>query len=234
MAKRPVFIPQKLGNTLVLEKEVEFTFHNGFSVSQKQKSIESLHFSAQSSLNLSGEILEVSTKSSNEIGIELSAFNLTLNSRNHGSLLLEAAFQGSKVFSETGQDTYIYELDSGSEIKKRISRRSDQELMKFSFDGTDWDLEPKTAFYDWLYLHALKERDNEGDVTQGLQPYGAFTDIEFNPKRSINCQARSCALFLALRYRNLLDEALTNKQTWLSILCDFGIKPPPEELELDI
>ena len=82
--------------------------------------------------------------------------------------------------------------------------------------------------------HALKERDNEGDVTQGLQPYGAFTDIEFNPKRSINCQARSCALFLALRYRNLLDEALTNKQTWLSILCDFGIKPPPEELELDI
>ena len=55
--------------------------------------------------------------------------------------------------------------------------------MKFSFDGTDWDLEPKTAFYDWLYLHALKERDNEGDVTQGLQPYGAFTDIEFNPKK---------------------------------------------------
>jgi hypothetical protein len=30
-----------------------------------------------------------------------------------------------------------------------------------------------------------------------LNKYVGFTDIEFNPSKSINCQARSCALFVS-------------------------------------
>ena len=234
MAKRPVFIPQLTGESLVREEEIEFVFFNGFAVSQKQKSINSLHEAAVTALELSGEILEVSTKSMQKVGTELSAFNLTIASENYGEILLEAAFQGSKVFHETGQDPYLYDLQSGTEIKKRVGAKSDQTLTQFVFDGQIWELEPKTAFYDWLYLQALFQRDHEGDITNSLKGYAAFTDIEFNPKRSINCQARSCAMFLALRHRNLLDDALSDKSSFLQVLADFNINKPPEQTALTL
>ncbi len=79
MAKRPVFIPQLTSESLVREEEIEFVFFNGFAVSQKQKSINSLHEAALRALELSGEILEVSTKSMQKVGTELSAFNLTID-----------------------------------------------------------------------------------------------------------------------------------------------------------
>ena len=56
-------------------------------------------------------------------------------------------------------------------------------------------LEPKTAFYDWLYLQALCQNRTLADQ---LLQYSGFTDIEFNPKKSFSTQARSCALFVAL------------------------------------
>ena len=232
MAKRPIFIPNLDGDSLVREETIEFIFYNGFSVSQKQKSIDSLHQSAEAALNISGDILEVSTKSLQQIGAELSAFNLTITTKYHGEILLEAAFQGSKVFAETGQDSFLYDLKSGPDIKKHVSDKSDQVLTNFAFDGEIWELEPKTAFYDWLYLQSLHQRDNEEDITNSLKGFGAFTDIEFNPRRSINCQARSCAMFLALRHRNLLDDALSNKVKFLQVLEDFKINKPPEQTVL--
>ena len=53
-------------------------------------------------------------------------------------------------------------------------------------------LEPRTFFYDWLYVSALAGRP---ELVNELEHRAAFTDIEFNPKRSINCQAHSVALF---------------------------------------
>ncbi|MCM3089396.1 hypothetical protein M3557_16010, partial [Bhargavaea ginsengi] len=38
-----------------------------------------------------------------------------------------------------------------------------------------------------------------------LLSYEAFTDIEFNPNKSINCQAYSVAMFVSLAKRNLLE-----------------------------
>ena len=54
----------------------------------------------------------------------------------------------------------------------------------FSFLGSDWGLEPQSAFYDWLYINALLSRQ---DLAEQVTDYSAFTDIEFNPERSINC-----------------------------------------------
>jgi hypothetical protein len=48
--------------------------------------------------------------------------------------------------------------------------------------------------------------------------YDAFTDIEFNPERSINCQAYSLALYKALQERNILSEALASKQAFLDVV----------------
>jgi len=56
-------------------------------------------------------------------------------------------------------------------------------------------LEPRTFLYDWLYVSALAGRP---ELVNELEHRAAFTDIEFNPKRSINCQAHLVALFQGL------------------------------------
>lgn len=76
-------------------------------------------------------------------------------------------------------------------------------------------MEPKTAFYDWLYLNALNQNQ---DLAAELTKYDVFTDIEFNPNRSISCQAKSAALYVSLIKLNLLHEALKSKDDFLSIL----------------
>ena len=62
---------------------------------------------------------------------------------------------------------------------------------------------PRTAFYDWLYINALMEN---ADLAEQVMEYDAFTDIEFNPNKSINCQARAAALFVAMKKLGRLEE----------------------------
>ena len=101
---------------------------------------------------------------------------------------------------------------SSREAKKDERLRSSGRLTGFRFFGTDWGLEPLTAFYDWLYINALKKQPS---VTERLLEYSAFTDIEFNPERSINCQAYSVALYISLHRRGLLEEATSSKEAFL-------------------
>ncbi|WP_438829865.1 DarT1-associated NADAR antitoxin family protein, partial [Staphylococcus ureilyticus] len=46
------------------------------------------------------------------------------------------------------------------------------------------------------------------EVAKEILEYEAFTDIEFNPKRSFNCQAEACAIYVSLVKRKKLQEAL--------------------------
>lgn len=52
----------------------------------------------------------------------------------------------------------------------------------------------------------------------GVNSYAGFSDIEFNPKESINCLARSVALFVSLQDKNLLEEALSGKDSFVRLL----------------
>ena len=76
MVNRPIFVPSIKKGSLVEWVPVEFEWFPGFSLSQKQKSIESLHSSARKQGIF--PVLEVSTKSTTELGRRLSAFNLKL------------------------------------------------------------------------------------------------------------------------------------------------------------
>ena len=40
--------------------------------------------------------------------------------------------------------------------------------------------------------------------------YDFFTDIEFNHEKSLNCQARSAAIFVSLYQKGLLEECLAD------------------------
>jgi hypothetical protein len=55
-------------------------------------------------------------------------------------------------------------------------------------------------------------------LSQPILDYQGFTDIEFNPTRSFNCQARSAALYAVLQKRGFLESALSDKEGFLEIL----------------
>lgn len=214
MAKRPIFVPISDGqlDQLVYEVEFEFVWSPGLAPSQKKKNIVALH-AAGSKAGYS-PILEISTKSENDLGLRLSAFHLSVENDIHGRIPLESAFQGSKVFEHGGPFTDMLGK-SGWDLKKDPRLKESGPLRGFKYEGIHWELEPKTAFYDWLYLHALHL---VGDARQGLSRYAAFSDIEFNPEKSINCQARTCALYVTLQKRGILESALRDRSFFLTLL----------------
>jgi hypothetical protein len=210
MANRPIFIPSENLNNPVLIKGVEFEWHPGMAVSQKQRSIQSLHENAKKTLKLKS-ILEVSSKSEVELGRNLSAFKLQINLRDGSSMPVENAFQGSKVFKNGGPFTDLYSTET-IKVKRDIRLKESGELTKFSFEGIDWPIEPKTVFYDWLYLKALVQSVG---LTKKLIEYDAFTDIEFNPKKSFSCQAKTVALYIHLQKNKILDAINTSPEKFI-------------------
>lgn len=201
MAQRPVFAPRN-SKPYVNVFNPEFVWNGGLSPTQKKKNIVALHevFNARFPEK---KVLEISSKSSVELGIALSAFNLKKYVPELGkSVTVECIFQGSKVFAVGGPYTDLYTATS-REAKKDSRLQSSGSLKCFRFDGRDFPLSPTTAFYDWLYINALMENP---ELTEPLLTYDAFTDIEFNPNKSLNCQARAAALFVALSREDIIEQ----------------------------
>ena len=102
--------------------------------------------------------------------------------------------------------------------------RNSGELIAFNLCGEEFPTEPKTSFYDWLYIKALHQKKT--DLVKALEAYKGFSDIVFNPNRSINCQARAAALFLSLSKNGLIDEQiLQDTDRYLEIITDKA-QPP--------
>lgn len=225
VANRPVFLLEE--SALVREKLVIFEWHPGFSVAQKQRSIRSLHEAAARDSSQPRRFLEVSTKGDTALGTQLSAFRLQKTIPGGFRTCLEAAFQGSKVFKEGSGDgrqlSDLYWNRNGKDVKRIMRPWHEVALKQFRFGDEVWPLEPKSAFYDWLYIRALCEHEHSNEIRRELDQYDAFTDIEFNPARSFNCQARSCALFTALDRRSALGRTET-RDGFLELLAehDYG------------
>ena len=215
MAKRPVFVPNQ-GSPLVHEYMIDFPWHSGMATSQKKKNVAELHKAAKAS-GL-GPLLEVSTKSDAPLGFRLSAFNLEIEIRSGQRISVESAYQGSKVFTGgRGPYTDLYGK-SGGVAKKDKRLLHPEDLDRFvDWDGQEWELEPKTAFYDWLYMNALHQDES---LREQIFRFKGFTDIEFNPKRSINCQAHSCALYVSLCRDRSIDDVLRNRDLLIEMLRD--------------
>ena len=220
MARRPIFIPQGPDERWVRTELLDFTWHPGQTLSQKRLSIASLHGAARTLLG-PVSVPEVSSRSPEQLGVALSAFNLTLPIDGSGRRIpVECAFQGSKVFEGGGPFTDLFDRPP-AEAKRDDRLRSAGRLVRFRFREVEWSTEPRTAFYDWLYLSALSSRT---DLLEQLRLFCAFTDIEFNPERSFSCQAHSVALTLALRDAGLLAEAVAGPAAFLRLInsrtCD--------------
>lgn len=209
MAERPVFVPLREGWRTVEEVPVNFTWHAGMAASQKRKNVVELHSAAAEKglVNL----LEISSKSERTIGQRLSAFHQRVSLMS-GDYRLESVYQGSKVFEQGGPFTDLFEAEP-RDAKRDVRLTSSGKMIRFELEGKHYPLVPPTAFYDWLYLRCIYP---ERDWLRRLDKIDGFTDIEFNPARSVNCQARSCAVFVSLQHRGTLDTAMGSFDAFLA------------------
>ena len=212
MANRPVFVVS-LDNKFCIRENTDFEFFSGFSDKQKKRCICSLH-KEYLKANNGKKVLEISSKSEDKLGVDLSAFNLMFKTKSGKEVSVESAFQAGKVFENGGPYTDL--LDVSSKAAKKDERlKSSGRIISFCFDGIEFETEPKTYFYNWLYINALNMQE---DLAVQVMEYDAFTDIEFNPKKSINCQAEAAAVFVSLKRQGLLEAALEDKEKFKEIV----------------
>lgn len=192
------------------------------------------------------DILEVSTASDEyETGKALSAINLMYEDPSTGRVFsVENWFQAAKVFEKDGceigphdelltvkspkrylnpyLDKKIAEQYEDDELFQRIqSEIRDAKLIRFELWGKSFPLVPRSCFYDFLYAKALYQERNT-DLARRLCNYRVFTDIMFNPgtgkKQKYNTQARSCAIFVSLTNRALIDDALFDIEAFIDLI----------------
>ena len=211
MARRPVFVPDS-DKPYVSEVSLDFEYFPGSSIQQKQRSVASLHASYVARFP-SLRVLEVSSKSERDIGVQLSAFNVMIEYPGRGSCSVECAFQASKVFLHGGPFVDLFNASSRAAKSDRRLRESGK-LVGFKYFEHEFPLEPKTYFYDWLYASTLCRHDK---LVEQVMMFDAFTDIEHNPERSINCQARSVAKVVGLARAGLLADALQSPRAFLEL-----------------
>jgi len=168
MAVRPIFISTGDIEKPFSKEDIEFTWVKGMSYSQKCKRRDSLA-SEISKLYDIKRWLEISTKSDKEIGVKLSAKNLVLTTST-GSNTVEYIYQKSK---------YFYKGD----------------IVGFKYNNCVFENDPTGMFYDYIYIYAILQNK---ELVRELVQYDIFSDIEFNPKKSINTQARAAAIFKTL------------------------------------
>lgn len=209
MAQRPVFVVTDQAHGWVRVETVGFTWFPGMSLAQKRRSIDAMQAAARQRFP-EVSFLEISTKSADADGRALSGFELCLEAGGGRRMSVESVFQGSKVCrpahaggSPSGPFQELYDQDAVT--AKRDPRLSACHVQGFRFFDTDWPVAdadaggspplPPSAFYDFLYFRALTRQPA---LAARALAFGGFTDLEFTPGRSDNCQAFSAALFAAL------------------------------------
>lgn len=201
MAKRPAWT---IENGKIIRKDFEFAWNGGFAISQKRKNINALHQAIEDATGQTA--LEISSKGEVELGNQLSAFNMKTT-----GVFIENVFQASKRYENGGP--YLDLLDVAPKDAKRDERHKiSGKLVAFVRNGEDWPLEPKTVFYDYIYVLAVIENFGcELDINE----YNWFTDIEFNPGKSINCQARAVAIYKLIQEKAAFN-VLNDRSAWIN------------------
>ncbi len=215
---RPVFMPRVNSDNLVKTDMVRFERHVGFASKQKKKSINDMHQVIRKKYGFN-HVLELSSKSGNKLSFLLSPLSLQITDEHDGmQYSVENAFQASKVFENGGP--YLDLLDTPPrQVKKDERLITSGELIGYNYFGMEWSVEPVTTFYDWLYVNALKQNPQ---LHEEVMQYQAFTDLEFNPKKTVHCTAYALAMFVALNKRGLLDN-VEDPMTFFDLYHEFKI-----------
>ena len=224
--KRPVFMPRVNSDNLVKTDMVRFERHVGFASRQKKKSINDMHQVIRKKYGFN-HVLELSSKSGNKLSFLLSPLSLKLTNENGGEpYSVENAFQSSMVFEDGGPYTDLLSAPP-RQAKKDERLITSGELIGYNYFGMEWSVEPLTTFYDWLYVNALKQNPQ---LHEEVMQYQAFTDMEFNPKKSIHSSAYALAMFVALHKRELLDN-IEDPRVFFNLYHEFKVSNTEHLLE---
>jgi type I restriction enzyme M protein len=184
MVTRPIYISTGKPENPFTKEDIKFVWVKGMSYKQKCKRRDSLHDAiAKTKLYHMDEVLEISTKSNIDLGIKLSALNLTVKFPSGKEETVENIYQSSKVFD------------------------NDHNIIEFKYGNTTFEKDPYSMYYDYIYMLGLyfhKEYHEE------LSKYKIFTDIEFNPERQSNTQARAAAIWNTL-YKNDMTDIIESR-----------------------
>ena len=198
MAKRIIY-ETKLEKPYFKRVEVEVTFLKEWKWIPIKK-IEAVNEAYKDKMETDKIPFEVSSAAKTELGNKLSAFNL----KDKQGRLLECVFQSSKKFENGGP--YLDLLDvAPNKAKKDARLKNSGNLIAFVKDGEEYPLIPRTAFYDFIYIDALMANH---DLWVKIDNYDTFSDIWFNPDKSLNCQAEAMAIFRGLKESGHLEEAM--------------------------
>lgn len=190
---RPVYKP-RLAKPYYAVEEVPFEYTSGAAPSIKTKNSLALRETYGKS-HPKDKILEVSTKSDTELGRQLSPFNLTWEvGFLKKAFPVESVYHASKVFKSGGP--YVDLFGSSPLDAKRDPRLSNSgELVHFRLNETKYPASPDILYYNWLYIQGLLDHPA---LASSLMNYDGFTDIEFNPSKGKQNQAKACAIYTSL------------------------------------
>ena len=198
----------KINEDHVFDEEiVAFTYIKGMAFSQKCKNVLSFHSSIQECFP-SCKMLEVSTKSYNPLGVALSAFNLTLD-----GCSVECLYHASKVFEDGTSFEFLKDY-APRDAKRYLRENGAKPLKCYKYKGKEIPLSTGTLFYDYIYIRALMQHP---EVSSSLVNYDLFTDIEFNEKKGLNCQARSCAIYSYILRTSSVEKYMSSMETFSQI-----------------
>ena len=214
MATRPIFVPDTDPDSsrLIHRHEVDFQWAPGDAPELKSRNIEKLH-TAAAHRNLS-PLLEVSGYADDPIGSRLALAQLTLKNEESYYVSVSGLYYGSMVFKNGGPYTDLYRGQGGDHSSDPRLKSSGQ-LMGFRFQDLEWGLKAEGMFYDWLVIQAVQRHRNLGS---GLMKFTGFTDLECPSQGSGVCHARSCALYVALVEKKIIDKVLENQDLFIETL----------------
>lgn len=172
---------------------ISFKWEPGISVAQKRRSCVHLHSALNVYLDLY-PALDISSASTENLGVQLSAFNLMWNGKS-----IECWYQGSKVYSNAGHMKHLYDTDSLT-AKMSMKQENNGSLIGFKLVDTDYPMNPKTVFYDYLYLQGLMQYEDKDKILD----YNVFTDVQAVLDIDA-CQARSVCIYKLLYMQGNLD-----------------------------
>ena len=141
---------------------------------------------------------------------------------------IENLFQGSKCFENGGPYTDLYKVNPWK-VKKDPRLKESGAIIGFRLQEEDFSNEPKDYFYNWIYINGVYQHK---DYLKAIREYDAFTDIEFNPLKSINCQAKAVAIAAGLQRAGLLDDCMKDRTVFLMHVYEERKENRYEQLSL--
>ena len=137
-----------------------------------------------------GNLPEISSRSGDPLGRDLSAMNLPAAGDPRGRVV-EAVYQGGEVLRRRRPRPPRTPVGTRGQKRDR-ERHREGPLGGFEHEGCRWPAETGSAFYDWLWTRSALARWGE-PLVERLQRFDGFTDL-FHGAGAVACQARTAAM----------------------------------------